>query len=235
MPVAKTYTTLKQVCEPYEINGKMYTKVILKNGSEKVVRWYTDSQYASMYGKEEVIKRIKSVKEVLGFKEGYITIFKGDTYTHLEWFQESPARYHRSWGWYFTSEEELPETLPEGVEPIRLYWDKVSSDGESIMHEDAIKKVIENLVYEETPSQFVGSIGDRITETLTVIKAIPIEGYYGTSTFHVMTDANANEYVWNTSTKSLTVGNTYTVKGTIKNHSIYKNSKQTILTRCSVS
>ena len=24
MPVAKSYTSLKQVCEPYELNGKMY-------------------------------------------------------------------------------------------------------------------------------------------------------------------------------------------------------------------
>lgn len=233
MPVAKSYTSLKQVCEPYELNGKMYTKVIMKNGSEKVVRWYTDAQYASMYGEEEVIKRIKSVKEVLGFNKGFITIFKGDTYANLEWFQESTARYHRIWGWYFISDEELP-SLPEGVEPIRLYWDKVSSDGTELLHEDAIRAYIETLIYEQSPSEYVGSIGDRIEVSVTIKKAVPISGYYGTSTFHVMVDDLGNEYVWNTATKTLTIGEEYNIKGTIKNHAIYKNSKQTILTRCSI-
>lgn len=233
MPVAKSYTSLKQVCEPYELNGKMYTKVIMKNGSEKVVRWYTDAQYASMYGKEEVIKRIKSVKEVLGFNKGFITIFKGDTYANLEWFQESTARYHRVWGWYFVSDEELPD-LPEGVEPIRLYWDKVSSDGTELLHEDAIRAHIETLIYEESPSEYVGSIGDRIEVSVVIKKAVPITGYYGTSTFHVMVDDFGNEYVWNTASKTLTIGDAYNIKGTVKNHAIYKNSKQTILTRCSI-
>lgn len=90
MAVAKSYQALTQIGEPYELNGKMYVKVQAKSGA-KQVRWYTDREYAKMYPEDKSVLTSfgedkkkspywRSQKDVLGFEEGFIWIFKGDTY-----------------------------------------------------------------------------------------------------------------------------------------------------------
>lgn len=234
MPVAKSYKDLPRLCEPFEANGKMYVKVQTKSGSEKLIRWYTEQEYKRMYP-DEIIenKRVRSVKDVLGFEKGYITIFKGNTYENLEYFRSSSARYNKFWGWYFISTDEVPSDLPTNIEPIQLKWEDVS-DGENLIPEKELKMVIESLIYDPTDSEFIGTIGQRIEDYLTITKVIPFENYYGHSYMHIMVDKNSNEFVWTTATKNLTIGETYQIRGTIKGHKIYRNSKQTILSHCVV-
>ena len=154
MAVAKSYQKLATYGEPFEENKRMYVVVITARGAHKKVRWYTDAEYAKMYPEEapKVVK-IRSTKDVLGFSKGYITIFKGDTYSLLEWFQEEPkCRYHNFWGWYVISEEELP-ILPAGIEPIQLKWEDVAFvDEDTLKSESVIKEHIDTLMYE--PSNF---------------------------------------------------------------------------------
>lgn len=229
MPVAKSYKDLPRLCEPFEAKGRMYTKVKTKNGTEKIVRWYTTEQYNKMYPEEagEEYKRIRSVKDVLGFEAGPITIFKSGS----EYFQLSKARYNRYWGWHFISTDEVPKDLPLDIEPITLHWEQVSKDGVNLMPETELKKVIEDIIYEPTQSQYAGEVGDRIERQLTVTKAIPFE----TSTMHIFEDTDKNEYVWSTGAKKLPVGATYQLRGTIKKLQKYHNSCQTILTNCRVN
>ena len=94
MAVAKSYKELPQCGEPYEKNGRMYIVVECKNGHRKEVRWYTDQEYAKMYPDDAKPsagtgicggKKIRPTKEVLGFKNGYIYILKGDTYPLVDW------------------------------------------------------------------------------------------------------------------------------------------------------
>ena len=229
MPVAKSYKDLPRLCEPFEAKGRMYTKVRTKNGSEKIVRWYTTEQYSEDISEE--YKRIRSIKDVLGFETGPITIFKGGSYEDSEYFQLSKARYNRYWGWHFISTDEVPKDLPLDVEPITLHWEQVSKDGVNLMPESELKKVIEDIIYEPTQSQYAGEVGDRIEKQLTVIKAIPFE----TSTMHIFEDTDKNEYVWSTGAKKLPVGATYQLRGTIKKLQKYHNSRQTVLTNCRVN
>ena len=125
--VAKSFQGMTLMCEPYENNIKMYVKIRNeKTGTERVVRWYTESEYFKMYPEEKnnaaVATKVNPQKEVLGFTKGYITIFKGDIENNLEWFEESIARYCRWWGWYIISTNEVPADLPQGIEPIKLNW-----------------------------------------------------------------------------------------------------------------
>jgi hypothetical protein len=123
--VAKSYQSLKQIGEPYTKNGKQYVVVLNeKTGNKREVRWYTDEEYVKYYGNKPD-KATKSQKEVFGFDNGYITIFKGDTYSHLEWFRASIAKYNKLWGWAIASTESVPFDLPCGLEPIELQWDQV--------------------------------------------------------------------------------------------------------------
>ena len=238
MAVAPSFQSFEMLTEPYEVSGKMYVRVRNpKTGTERQVRWYTDKQYAKSYStpKETVTTQdafYKPQKEVLGFTKGYITIFKGDTYAHIDWFRASIARYARWWGWYIISTEEIPVDLPDGLEPIQLPWDTVGNDDGKLKPESVVQKAVEAIIYDAGMSEFVGEIGERVELTLTVTRAIEIENNYGHSMMHIMEDDCGNVYVWTTAAKSWPEGAVKNVRGTIKDHRTYKNTKQTVLTRC---
>ena len=237
MPVAKSYQSLEILCDPYTLDkGRQYVKVRTKSGENKQVRWYSDAEYAKLYPEaktEAAVARPTDRKSVLGFRNGFITIFKGNTFDYLEWFRSSEARFARPWGWYFTSEIEVPAELPYGITPIKLTWEEVSTN--DILHdEDKIRKYVDTLVYDAQPGDYVGEVGERLSLELLVIDTYAMESNYGSSTMHVMEDADGNAFIWTTSAKTLTPGVNYKVKGTVKDHKTYKGKKQTILTRCNI-
>lgn len=235
--VAKSYQTLTQMGEPYMSNGKMYVQVKNeKTGNIRQVRWYTEAEYAKLYGEkvEKTAKEFKSQKQVLGFENGFITIFKGDTYANLEYFQKSIARYCKMWGWYIVSTEAVPVDLPVGITPIELKWEMVGEEEGMLKPDHLVKQAVESLIYEASNSQFVGAVGDRLDLEVTVIAARRQDGYYGPSTVHHMEDAVGNRYIWNTGAKSWEVGDKRHIRGTVKDHKVIKNVNITILTRCSV-
>lgn len=235
MPVAKSYQKLNICGDPYTKNGRAYIVVSYPDGRRKEVRWYSDTEYNKMYPESQVTpQKRRPTKEVLGFKEGYITIFKGETYPLLDWFRLSTARYHVLWGWYFVSEEPLPD-IPAGIEPIQLPWDKVAFvDEDELRTESEIKAAIEELIYEPSSSKHIGVVGERVEVEVEVVKAIVSDGYYGRSTFHVMRTPDGDVLTWNTSAKSLEIGATYKLRGTIKENTFYKREAQTVLTRCQI-
>lgn len=229
MAVAKSFQSFEIVKEPYNQNGRMYVDVRNpKNGNVRTVRWYDEAP--ASFSNEPAIK-VNSMRKAFGFDKGYITIFKGDTYSHLEYFQLSTARYCKHWGWYFISTEPLPDDIPEDVTPIQLPWELVG-EGEELKPEEQVKIAVESLIYEESPSQFVGSIGERLEIKVKVVKVIPIENNYGHSTMHHMEDEDGNIFVWTTASKTWAVGDQKLIRGTVKDHKIFRNTKETILTRC---
>lgn len=235
MPVAKSYQGLELLCEPYERDKRSYVRIRLKSGGEKEVRWYNDTEYARMYPEEKVeVKRLRSVKDVLGFEKGYITIFKGNIEAVEDWIRVQPmTRFHCAWGWYIISTDEVPQ-LPNEISAVRLPWESVSQPNGELKPISAIIEVVNGLINDPSPSRWQGSVGERIDRTLTVIKIVPIDGYYGSSNFYLFTDANENEYCWTTAAKQLELGTTYEVRGTVKEHQKYKGKQQTVLTRCKV-
>lgn len=235
MPVAKSYSTLNIEEGPYEVNKRMYCKVRMKNGSLKQVRWYTDKEYARMYpdaiDPAPSTTTFKPQKELLGFDNGYITIFKGDTYTHKEWFQRSIARYCRWWGWYIVSTDIVPNPLPTGITAVQLPWELVGNSDGNLKPESVVIQAVEPLLYDASPSVFQGTIGERLDRIVTVMRAIELDGNFGSSIMHIMEDEAQNVYVWTTSARSWSEGAVKHIRGTVKEHKIYKNVQQTILTR----
>lgn len=242
MAVAKSFQEMEIVGEPFTLDkGRQYVNVRNpKTGKLRQVRWYTDAEYRKLYpaaggATDEVLKKddpfYKPQKEVLGFTKGYITIFKGDTYAELDWFRASIARYARWWGWYIISTEEVPEDLPAGIEPVRLMWESVGNEDGKLKIESEVKKAVEALMFDPGTSEFVGGIGERLDLALTVKKVVQLEGAYP-SNMHIMEDDDGNVFVWTTSSKRLTEELVYTMRGTVKDHRVYRNVNQTILTRC---
>lgn len=232
--VAKSYQGLEQICDPYKINGKLYTKVRMKNGSLKQVRVYTEAEFNRYNPEVKIIKPAKSRRDILGFGEkGYIWIFKGETYENLDWFHSSPCRYARTWGWYLPSDIEMPSPLPANIEPLKLGWDEVSFE-DQLISEDQIKEVVDKMLYDAGASRYIGKVGDRLEMDVTCKKASISQSIYGISYFYVFEDSEGNVYTWGTSARSLDEGVQYHLKGTVKDHTTYRNVCQTVLTRCKV-
>lgn len=238
--VAKSFQAMEIITEPYISNGRYYVKVRNpKTNTKRQVRWYSEAEYKRMYPDEKITgekvsetPKFKNQKKALGFENGFITIFKGDTYAHLEWFQRSEARYSRWWGWYFNSTITIPDDLPEGIIPIQLNWDLVGKENGDLKTDEQVAAAIDSLIYDETPSQFIGNIGERIEVDVTVTRAIELDGRFGKSTMHIMEDKDKNVYVWTTASKNWSINSTRKIRGTVKDHRVYKNTKQTLLTRC---
>ena len=85
------------------------------------------------------------------------------------------------------------------------------------------------------PSEWFGKVGERAIYVLTVTGERDLESQWGLTTLVMMTDANGNKAKWFCSGRSpLHVGETYTVKATIKSHEEYRGSHDTLLSRVTV-
>lgn len=78
-------------------------------------------------------------------------------------------------------------------------------------------------------SEYVGEVKKRYDFTLTLKKSFPFEGTYGTSYIHLLEDDKGNAFKWSTANyfpeNAVLIG-----KATIKAHTEYKGTKQTVLT-----
>lgn len=230
--VAKSYESLELIGEPYEINKRWYIKVRQKNNTEKQVRWYSEKEYSKLYPKSEPeVVYHKTQKEVLGFAEDYITIFKGGLEEENDYFRFSPARYTRLWGWYFVSGEPLPNDLPPEVTPIKLRWSVVGNADGKLKTDAEVQAAVESLIY-PTSGQFIGEINDKVEVTVTILKNVLVDTGYGHKTFHVMEDAQHNQMLWTTSARSWPEGSTHHITAKVKCHNIYRGIRQTVLNYC---
>lgn len=224
------------VHEPFQKNGRMYVEVKNSKGMIKQVRWYTEAEYAKMYPENKIDKTkdpyYKPQKYVLGFEKGYITIFRGVTEEHEEWFKKSICNFTRWWGWSVPSTKEVPKDLPEGVEPVRLDWEPMDNGNEWLKEEKEVVKYVQSVLFKKTASKVQGNAGDRIERTIRVVDRIEQKTQWGISVIHIMKDAKDNLYSWKTSAKNWKVNYITTIRGTVKGHTIYKNSECTELTRC---
>lgn len=229
--VAKSFQQLKIVGEPFYQNKKQYIIVQKKDGSEKIVRWYSDKEYAKMYPNEQpIMKGWKNLKRVLGFEKGYITIFKNASYDD-EWFNRSNARWHERWGWYIISTEEVPANCP--TEQAKLYWKDVSIDDENLKSKDEIEQIIYQLLYDDSPSDYIGNIGDRLELNVNIFSIQTVDTSYGKKAIYLMEDEQGNVFKWFTSIrKDWFLNSIKTIRGTVKELKKENGIKITVLTRC---
>lgn len=102
-------------------------------------------------------------------------------------------------------------------------------------------------------SEYIGEVGKRISITATLINDYSFTSYYGRmpqeTTIYTFKDKDNNVFCWKTSgslgmdktdkrdnyyREFVRRGDTFTCKATVKEHSEYKGTKQTVLTRIKV-
>jgi len=95
----------------------------------------------------------------------------------------------------------------------------------------AYRREMARLAKVNTDSQHIGTIGKRETFTLKVNRLIFSEGFYGLTIIHLMEDKDGNVFKWFSSGPELDEGEFLTLKATVKDHSEYQGTKETVLTR----
>lgn len=84
-------------------------------------------------------------------------------------------------------------------------------------------------------SAHVGVVGKRQTfQHVLVTRVFDYDNDFGVSHRHMMQTPEGNVLTWQTGTIRLDEGGLYTVIGTVQDHTEYKGTKQTKLTRCKV-
>lgn len=90
-------------------------------------------------------------------------------------------------------------------------------------------------------SEHFGTVGKRAVYDLRVIGMTDIEGQWGATVLVRFLDRDGNQATWFSSNgardneyEHLRIGTTYKVKATVKKHDVYKDTKQTVLTRCAI-
>ena len=233
--VAKTFQSFTILTEPFEENGKKYVTVRNpKTGKERKVRFYTEKEYAKMYPKETSVssgKVFKNLKKVLGFDKGYVTVFK-DAGDEDEWCSKSIARWHGDWGWYIVSTDQLPQDCPH--ETKRLYWKDISVSDNELKPHDEIEQIVYNLFFDESPSRFLGEVGDRLIDlNVTIVKIDKKETNYGTKANYFLEDEDGNILNWFTNSRDgWKLNSQKKIRGTIKELVKKNGINITVLTRC---
>lgn len=97
----------------------------------------------------------------------------------------------------------------------------------------AEKKRIDAQRLTEKSNQYLGAVGDRLRDLeATVVRARPSYGYYGDQTIVTLETPSGDTLVWFAS-GSLDVeeGEYWKFTGTVKKHSEYRGTRQTVITR----
>ena len=241
--VAKSYQEWEKLGDAYESNGRMYFKVQNPKGGTKEVRAYTETEYKRLYkeapaatsGPQITISSTgPRVKEVLGFQEGYIYIFKGELDAAAYWFEKTKeCRFHCQIGWYIISTDSVPFDIPSCIESVQLPWEKIGNDDGTLLHKGTIESVLNELRCGSHPSQYQGTIGERLTLKLYLRKTDVKTSYqYGPQYTYTFEDENSNMFSWKTGvSKDWSIGDEIHCKAGVKSHDTVRGIRQTALTR----
>lgn len=252
MAVAKSYEKFEIIKEPFERDGKKYVRVkgacprcggsghfsynqmdgticygCMGSGVKIMeVRWYTDAERARMDTRRAAARATR----INGFG-GTILVLTGNTYNHREELREAGCRYNDGLGWYAPAGVSVE--VPFDCEAKELTWEAVSTNGQ-IKTTLELKALVAEMFRKKSTSTYQGTVGEKLSVQVKVVRNIKLDGYYGESHMHIFEDADGNTYVWTTAAKNLDVNSEISLAGTVKEHKEYNGVQQTVLTRCKV-
>lgn len=182
-----------------------------------------------------------------GFDEnGKVWVVLGKTYEIKEELKEKGARWHSSISrWGFNHPVEEYPTVELSVDDIYFQdhtftyrWNYYRRNDDET-YSAKIKEAEDLLNKSTSTSEFYGEVGKRYDLTLTYMRSHSWATYFNHTTsiqyLYSFKDAEGNIFVWKTGTYlGIEENSTVALKGTVKEHSLYRELKQTVLTRCKV-
>ena len=162
---------------------------------------------------------------------GNTFVFVGDTYTIKDELKALGAKYDCAMGWHINKNV-------DGYEMKNLNINDIATPTLYGYVIDYVKVDLQlTPPQEEKPvSNYIGNIGDKIEIVVTLDFVSYWESIYGTTYVYNFIDEKGNVLVWKTSKGTAIENKTkLKLKGTIKDHGEYKDTKQTVLTRCKIN
>lgn len=128
--VAPSYQKYKMESDkPYLVGDKYYVDVRHPDTKRvRMVRWYSDKEYARLYSKKEKTPEVWNMKHARGFDKGPILVIRGNTPADEDWLRLSIARYAVGIGWHFISTDTLPDNRPPHFKYILLGYNEFKED-----------------------------------------------------------------------------------------------------------
>lgn len=176
--------------------------------------------------------------------DGFTYVFLNASYNDRETLKQAHVMWDAILGWH--SPAEVP-----GFQFLRVSYSDVAefTPWGGMAYKEGISETVEELKRKEydrlnglKDSEFFGKIGDKIeiSATYNFSARFEVKSFMGygheTMFIHNFRDDTGNVFVWKTSCGlNIAAGRRVTVKGTVKEHSEYKNQKQTVLNRCKVT
>lgn len=194
--------------------------------------------------RQEAIENAKSRNEEylkeIGFDQEKIYVVLGDTFIIREDLKEAGAHWGgKPIGWYFSQKPMQWETCELDVEKLIWYNDIGEVIRKNNMHEEYVEYVesVKKKHSNEHESEWIGEVGERVELDLRVVSSFGMDTDFGWSCINKLIDLQGNIFIWKTSKDLVHMYGESTVlkiKGTIKEHSEYRNDKQNVLTRCKI-
>lgn len=164
--------------------------------------------------------------------EGITYVVVGDTFNIKDELKAAGAKFNAYIKWHFSTKPEQYECVEMTINECftennvhDLYW-----------NEEAKSVLQAKMPATEKPlSNYVGVVGEKISLQLTQLSCHSFDGSFGTTYINIFKDDLGNKFVWKTSYCVAKDNEKVALKGTVKEHSEYKNEKQTVLTRCKIS
>lgn len=149
---------------------------------------------------------------------------KGNTFPIKDQLKELGCKFKPGIGWF------APTKL-ESYDCQRLEEAQVLNESPFIEWKD--KSVLDGLCeVEASPSEWQGSVGERLDIEVHIDRQIEGVGYMGkTSYLYLMSDKDKNVYKWSSSCFYVE-GEDVHFRATVKDHTEYNGVRQTVLTRC---
>lgn len=172
-----------------------------------------------------------------GFSEnGETWIVLGNTYEIKDELKKAGARFNDIFLWHFDHEvTEFP------VIKINFYdIAHRSADDTVYINEfearDHVKSIRDKYNVLDTQETYhFGTVGERVELKAKLTKRNGFDSMYGVTYLYTFKDAEGHVFIWKTANYlECQDGSELTLKATIKDHSEYKGTKQTQLTRCKV-
>lgn len=179
--------------------------------------------------------------------EGKTFIFLGETFSKKDEIKEAGGKFEPAIGWHIDHKIEGFDFIEASVQEVadidawghihitatRYEWDKKKKEAQK----------------DEPDAGFYGNVGDKVQLEVELVNTAgyDVKGPWGVQTryIHTMKDADGHIFVWKTGAHldkgegdeyhPIQKGEHFNIKGTVKEHSEYRDQMQTVLTRCKVA
>lgn len=210
----------------------------------QIVKKYTPEYEAKLEAKREARRKkqeqeLRAKAEQLNaeflaeyFPNGKMYIVANSYDCNVDELKAAGAKFS-CYQWYFTEAQE--KFLTVEVTPAEVtYVNKFGIREFSNRMDDVVYAKVEAL---KPVSQYVGSVGEKLTVKATYTHRAYFDSKYGTTYIHNFTTDDGSLLVWKTSVGNIGFadGERVEITATVKEHSEYNGKKQTALIRCKIA